>query len=536
MLTLLILISVCLTSQAYVIDTPGKRVYADGSFSDTTNALNYALSRGVDGWSVNTGTNNNTYNWAVDKIRVTYSNHFEFFGGAPTTNWANTNAPVINCSVGAVGGSPFVFTQTVPGKTITFHHFVFNEWNTNNSDKLMTFYGQGVDVFNVYALYAYHTDGKGNFIWVGDPSGTIAGNGPWGVIRSNVVDSSAGGTGYGIYVHENFTATSSAWIRDGMSFGTRSNVFIEYNSFFGPTLNAGSPAVDGSYGARVVFRYNTLTNSTYADHGADEDSTTTNSCLEAEVTHNIFAVTAGNSFDAPIRIRGGTAIIYGNTIYGGSDNHVISLNYYRATTGLIPSGIIDRHYPADYLGTQQPGMGVTLGAASQDPNFPTMPWVSWPIYASNNVHASGSLSFSFMGTDSSFAQSGRDFFTNALPAGYVEYTAPYPLNASDPSITVQPSNQTVTAPATATFSVTATGSAPLTYQWYKGGVSIAGATSSSYTTPATTYPTDNGSQFYVIVTSGLPGTLQSTTATLTVNSGPLARVTNLRVGVTKVGP
>ena len=85
-----------------------------------------------------------------------------------------------------------------------------------------------------------------------------------------------------------------------------------------------------------------------------------------------------------------------------------------------------------------------------------------------------------------------------------------------PTITVQPQNQTVTAPATATMSVTATGTAPLGYQWSKNGSTIAGATQSSYTTPATTYPTDNGATFYVVVSNSV-GTLQSSTATLTVN-------------------
>ena len=61
-----------------------------------------------------------------------------------------------------------------------------------------------------------------------------------------------------------------------------------------------------------------------------------------------------------------------------------------------------------------------------------------------------------------------------------------------PMITTQPTSLTVTAPATATFTVVATGTPAPTYQWLQsvdGGVSfsfIAGATSATYTTPATT--------------------------------------------------
>ena len=44
-----------------------------------------------------------------------------------------------------------------------------------------------------------------------------------------------------------------------------------------------------------------------------------------------------------------------------------------------------------------------------------------------------------------------------------------------PTITTQPVNQTVTAGQTATFTVVAGGTAPLSYQWQKNGVNIAGS-------------------------------------------------------------
>src|SRR5205814_8332755 len=55
-----------------------------------------------------------------------------------------------------------------------------------------------------------------------------------------------------------------------------------------------------------------------------------------------------------------------------------------------------------------------------------------------------------------------------------------------PSITMQPLSQTVTAGQPASFSVTAAGTAPLSYQWNKNGAAISGATSSTYATGATT--------------------------------------------------
>ena len=84
-----------------------------------------------------------------------------------------------------------------------------------------------------------------------------------------------------------------------------------------------------------------------------------------------------------------------------------------------------------------------------------------------------------------------------------------------PTITTQPQNQTVTVGSTATFSVVATGTAPLSYQWSKSGTAISGATGSNYTTPATVSG-DTGATFTVKV-SNVAGSQTSHAATLTVN-------------------
>src|SRR6267143_465052 len=72
------------------------------------------------------------------------------------------------------------------------------------------------------------------------------------------------------------------------------------------------------------------------------------------------------------------------------------------------------------------------------------------------------------------------------------------VHLSLPSIVSQPTSQTVTAGQTATSSVEATGAAPLSYQWQRNRTAISGATSSSYTTAATT-SSDNGAHFTLMV-------------------------------------
>ena len=93
-------------------------------------------------------------------------------------------------------------------------------------------------------------------------------------------------------------------------------------------------------------------------------------------------------------------------------------------------------------------------------------------------------------------------------------------NSTPPAITAEPANATVTAGQSATFSVSATGTAPLGYQWQKNGATIGGATTSSYTTPATT-SADNGATFVAVV-SNTAGSKISSPATLTVTAAPVA--------------
>src|ERR1019366_710938 len=92
--------------------------------------------------------------------------------------------------------------------------------------------------------------------------------------------------------------------------------------------------------------------------------------------------------------------------------------------------------------------------------------------------------------------------------------------APAPAITAQPVGQTVTVGNTASFSVVATGTAPLNYQWQKNGTAIAGATASGYTTPATA-SADDDATFTVTITDS-DGAITSHAAMLTVIAAAVA--------------
>lgn len=93
------------------------------------------------------------------------------------------------------------------------------------------------------------------------------------------------------------------------------------------------------------------------------------------------------------------------------------------------------------------------------------------------------------------------------------------------AIITQPADQSVVAGSAATFSVVASGGAPLSYQWADSAdglsfTAIAGATGASYSTGATALA-QSGRYYRVVVANSL-GTATSTAARLTVTPAPMA--------------
>lgn len=173
----------------------------------------------------------------------------------------------------------------------------------------------------------------------------------------------------------------------------------------------------------------------------------------------------------------------------------------------------------------QPGVGagdLLVGGTNSPPVLPTNPSTSpgdiWPrqaiepIYHWNNTGSVTSVSNSGQYT----IESGVHYKGEASP-DYVEFTYPHPLTGSlaVPTFLTNPTNQTVSAGATATFTCAATGNPAPTYQWRKGGVTRSGATSASLVI-TNAQESDEGT--YDCVATNSQGSATCTGATLTVNA------------------
>jgi hypothetical protein len=187
---------------------------------------------------------------------------------------------------------------------------------------------------------------------------------------------------------------------------------------------------------------------------------------------------------------------------------------------------------ADSFGADDPAAGtapaITVQPANQSVTAPATATFSVTAtgtaltyqWRKNGTNISGAVSVSYTTPATSVGDSGALFSVvvagdTAPSATSANATLTVAAGGTAPAITVQPTNQSVTAPATATFSVTATGTA-LTYQWRKNGTNISGAVSSNYTTPATTL-VDNGAGFDVVITGSVAPAATSSVASLSVS-------------------
>lgn len=203
-------------------------------------------------------------------------------------------------------------------------------------------------------------------------------------------------------------------------------------------------------------------------------------------------------------------------------------NRYQSTGGQVLIDTSAMAVPALPSITQQPAdQTVTAPAtatftAASDKASATIQWQRSNDGGATWTDIPGATSASYTTAATSTADSGAQFRAtfNGVPTNAATLTVnPTPAY---PVYVTQPASQSVTIGATATFTVSVTGTPAPGLQWQvstDGGATwsdIPGATGSSYTTPATGAG-DNGNRYQVIATNG-SGTEYSASATLTVSA------------------
>jgi len=159
-----------------------------------------------------------------------------------------------------------------------------------------------------------------------------------GVVDHNVFQISRGWFKFALYAMNGGDQYGDAsWTRDS-NFGSGDFLFIEDNAF---TNDDGHMyATDGWLGSRVVYRRNTYTNTTWANHGT-ETGGRERSMRAFEIYQNKFVVTGPgsdgslNPFPSASGTRGGVGLVFGNAVEansGGGFRNVFDANNMRSHT------------------------------------------------------------------------------------------------------------------------------------------------------------------------------------------------------------
>ena len=206
----------------------------------------------------------------------------------------------------------------------------------------------------------------------------------------------------------------------------------------------------------------------------------------------------------------GKLTVDGGTLTGG-DKITGTVKYAPTiTTESLPNGTVNEEYSQTLAATGSDTITWGIESGGTLPTGLTLGTSTGVISGTPTVD--GTFNFTVKATNGGGSDS-RAFtlMVNAAPTG--------------PAITAQPSNVTVAAGGAATFSVSATGSGTLTYQWQQSTgnganwTDISGANSATYTIENTTTGM-SGYQYHCVVTDGNSNSVTSQAATLTVTAPP----------------
>jgi len=228
-----------------------------------------------------------------------------------------------------------------------------------------------------------------------------------------------------------------------------------------------------------------------------------------------------------VNIAGATSASYTTPALTSADNGAQFSVVVSNAEGSVTSAVATLSVGASVApGISTPPTSISV-VAGQAASFSVVATGSDPLayqWQRNGVNVAGASSASYTTPATTAGDDGASYtVTVSNPGGSVTSAAAVLTVTSAPvapGIVTPPAPATVNAGQTATFSVVASGSAPLAYQWLRNGAAVVGATAASYTTPATVAG-DDGSRYSVRVSNGTAPDATSAEALLTVSTGPV---------------
>jgi outer membrane protein assembly factor BamB/subtilisin family serine protease len=379
------------------------------------------------------------------------------------------------------------------------------------------------------SLYAFTSTGTRKWVYTAPVSGEsiytaaaidASGNLYFGTLSGNFYSVTPAGTLRWTYLVGNGVTSAPALANGAVYFGGYDGYLYSLNTAsgalnwkysLGTQVRASAPAVDAS-GTIYIGSYD----------------------------HNVYAVSSSGTlvrtYASDDWIRS-SPLIAGTTLYFGSNDHKL----YAFDLGV---GSASADWPMYQYGSRRTGRAQvdTLAITSQPVTQTVSPGAAVVLSVSATGPSPLSYQWSLNGTSIAGAVNSDYTLASASAANAGTYTVTVTGGSSSvtssaatltvqsgtpPTITTQPASQTVSPGASVTFSVVATGSSPLSYQWSLNGTAIAGAVSSSYTiAPASA--ANNGSYTVTVTSGALSVTSAAATLTVGASTPPAAgRIVNL---------
>ncbi len=249
--------------------------------------------------------------------------------------------------------------------------------------------------------------------------------------------SSDGGCPVGLVDHCEFNNTRALVVGDAslmangiwaepLGLGTNNAVFIEDCIF---NYTQFSNAIDANYGGRYVFRYNIINDAYIEAHSLQGTHRATRSWEIYENTIN----QVERAMWAPFFLRGGTGVVFDNTITGSwSSGPSIVVDNRRTFEALGDGGLADGTSPWDgnedstgYPARDQIGRSTDEWLWTDENPYP--PQERDPFYQWNNTCEGSNIEVYVHNNCGAHIQENRDYYNNLEKPGYTPYTYPHPL-------------------------------------------------------------------------------------------------------------
>ncbi len=441
-------------------------------------------------------------------------------------NWYNFQNGLVGKTTN-IGGTTYYWTNAIKPLAFANHVYGPNPPNSGVSEIPAEYVMEFVDFLNADPVPQTVGGYKGANFWRAD----LHGAGQWANIQASTIGDFAGVVNNVVIDNPTATAvgswTSTRTFYNGTFYGNGSG--SDTNSF-------GTNYLTKAQGAGSAYVQFTPTIVVPGDYKVYQ--------------WHPYLANASASVPHVIAYNGGSTTVYANqqtnpgtwSLLGTFNFAAGSSGYIRVTDGIGESGavaavdgvklvfVMPASVPAAPSGlsasavsTNQIDLAWTDNATNESAYIVARSTTAGGPYTNLAVLPLGSTSFSNTGLTPATTYYYVVWATNYLGASATapEASAATPGEATPPVISAQPQGQTVIAGQSATFTVTATGTA-LSYQWRFNSSPIAGATGSSFMT--NNVQIGSAGSYSVVITNSV-GATNSANAVLTVNFSLAATAT-----------